>query len=77
MSRNVVIIVLFLLLILAWAPWMNRESTYARVTDKYRVIGISEGGTGCDYQVMWAPFGRWVVNCEEGHFILFSGTLLF
>ena len=65
------------LIVFAWAPWMDRDSNYALVTDQYSVIGTDEGGTGCDYQVKWAPFGRWVVNCEEGHYVLFLGILLF
>lgn len=58
-----------------WSPFMVRESAYNVVTDRYRVIGTGEGGTGCDYQVYWVPFGRWVVNCEEGHFVTMFGMI--
>lgn len=77
MKTKAAIFLSIVLFLFAWAPWMSRDAVYAIVTDKHRVIGVEEGGAGCDYQVMWAPFGRWAASCEEGHYVLFIGVLLF
>ena len=29
------------------------------------------GDAVCDYEVMWAPFGRWVASCEGGYYVPF------
>ncbi len=39
-------------------------------------LGIIDGVVICDYNVMWAPFGRYVVSCEGGYFVNFYGKIL-
>lgn len=39
--------------------------------EESRRNGVEDGILICDYNVMWAPFGRWVASCEGGYFITF------
>ncbi|MEM3403369.1 MAG: hypothetical protein QXJ17_02280 [Nitrososphaeria archaeon] len=38
--------------------------------------GVTEGLLICDYEVMWAPFGRWVASCEGGYYVTFYGQVI-
>ena len=77
-----IILAIIGLFLLAWAPWLNDEDIHDRIfqekahlhgtmgwvdypdsTRKYELI--------CDYNVMWAPFGRWVASCEGGYYVTF------
>ena len=40
-----------------------------------RDAGIFDGILICDYNVIWAPFGRWVTNCEGGWYVTFYGDI--
>lgn len=52
---------------------MSRESAYALATDAH--AGSGSPFTACDFQVHWAPFGRWVEGCKTGYFVSFLGVL--
>ena len=89
MKRTTLIIAsaILLTLVLTWAPWLNdkeihdkvfqkkahKDGTYGQViypdgTEKYELI--------CDYNVMLAPYGRWVASCEGGYFVTFWGQII-
>lgn len=73
-------LVLFGLLLLAWAPWMNDQAIHDGVfEEKARLDGTMNNETSemlCDYSVNWAPFGRWVASCEGGYFVTFYGGIV-
>ena len=72
-------IALFLLL-LAWAPWLDDQAIHDRVfQERAHIDGTIDKQTGeliCDYNVMWAPFGRLVASCEGSYFVTFWGQTL-
>jgi hypothetical protein len=85
MKRNAVIVaiaaVLFLLLLLlAWAPWLDDVAIHDKVfQEKAGIDGTIDRQTGeliCDYNVMWFPFGRWVASCEGGYYVTFFGAIM-
>ena len=83
MKRNtkiVLILALLVLLLLAWAPWMDNKAIHDKVfEERSGVDGTIDKQTGeliCDYNVTWFPFGRWVASCEGGYFVTFWGNIL-
>jgi len=83
LKRNktiIIVVLLALFLLLAWAPWMNNRAIHDRVSnERAKIDGTLNRETGelmCDYNVMWFPFGRLVVSCEGGYFITFWGKLV-
>lgn len=80
-SIRIVAFAIFLIfLLLAWAPWMDNQAIHDMVFEERAGIdGTIDRETGeliCDYEVVWAPFGRWVASCEGGYFVTFYGELL-
>lgn len=78
MKKNTKIILissLLIVLLLAWAPWMDDKVIHDKVfEERAKIDGTIDRQTGeliCDYNVMWFPFGRWVASCEGGHFVAF------
>ena len=76
MKRNaaaVLVLFLILILVLAWAPWIDNQALHDRIlSEKAGTDGTIDKQTGellCDYNVMWAPFGRWVASCEGGYYV--------
>lgn len=83
MKRNtkiVLILALPVLLLLAWAPWMDNKAIHDKVfEERARIDGTIDKQTGeliCDYNVMWFPFGRYVASCEGGYFVTFWNQIL-
>lgn len=76
----IIIFAVLILLLLAWAPWLDNDAIHDRIlAEKGRVDRSIDPQTGellCDYSVMWFPFGRWVASCEAGYFVLFYGQVL-
>ena len=74
-TKIILFISLLALFLLAWAPWMNNQAVHDRVfNEKAKIDGTIDKQTGeliCDYNVSWFPFGRWVVSCEGGYFVVF------
>ena len=71
---------LLILFLLAWAPWMDNQAIHDRVfQERARIDGTINKQTGeliCDYNVMWAPFGRWAASCEGGYFVTLLGQII-
>ena len=47
--------------------------------ERAKIDGTIDKETGelvCDYNVMWAPFGRYVASCEAAYFVTFWGQIL-
>lgn len=73
-----------IIFILAWAPWMADDGG-ERVIQKVAMEKSSEmngqvydkdGNLLCDgLYSTWAPFGRWVSNCESGWYVTFWGQI--
>jgi hypothetical protein len=74
------------ILILAWAPWIDDEEIHDRVLRERAHIDGTMGWLTqpdgskvytliCDYEVHWAPFGRWVASCEGGYYVTFWGEI--
>lgn len=83
MKKKIVfaLVLLFALLLLAWAPWMDEKAIHGLVfQERTGIDGTIDRQTGeliCDYNVMWFPFGRYVASCEGGYFVAFYGQILF
>ena len=89
-TKNIIIaliVVILISVILTWAPWLNDKEIHDKVfQEKAQKEGtydwvIYPNGTKqyeliCDYNVMWFPFGRWVVSCEGGYFVTFWAKIL-
>lgn len=68
MNNKVLIsIIVIILLTLAWSPWMTR---------KFALKNVAKETIGCEYSIYWIPFGRWIVNCETGHVMIFTGNII-
>ena len=86
-SKILYFLLLAVLFLLAWAPWINNKHIHDKVFDEKAeldgTIGwvIGPDGTGkyeliCDYQVNWLPFGRYAASCEGGYFVTFWGKII-
>jgi len=80
MKKTIILIVTIIIVVLAWAPWLNNQSLHDEVFQKRaKIDGTIDKHTGeliCDYNVMWMPFGRYVASCEGGYFVIFWGKIL-
>ena len=85
--KFIIAVVILVLLILCWAPWLNEKEIHDRVfQEKAHIDGtmgriVLPNGTKeytliCDYNVMWFPFGRWVASCEGGYYVTFWNQIL-
>jgi hypothetical protein len=78
--KIVLVPTLLILLLFAWAPWMDDQAIHDQVfEERARIDGTIDKQTGeliCDYKVTWVPFGRWVASCEGGYFVTFWGKIL-
>jgi len=85
--KFIIAVVILVLLILCWAPWLNDKEIHDRVfQEKAHIDGtmgwiVLPNGTKeytliCDYNVMWFPFGRWVASCEGGYYVTFWNQIL-
>jgi cell division protein FtsW (lipid II flippase) len=76
-----ILLAVMAIFILSWAPWIDDKAIYDKVLkQRGKMDGTIDNHTGelvCDYEVMWAPFGRWVASCEGGYFVTFFGKNLF
>ncbi|HZJ41942.1 MAG TPA: hypothetical protein VFD51_02920 [Patescibacteria group bacterium] len=80
-KKKIIITIIFIVIIvLTWAPWLDNQSLHDEVFQKRAAIdGTINKYTGeliCDYNVMWAPFGRLVASCEGGYYATFWGNIL-
>jgi hypothetical protein len=79
-KRLSIIVLLFVLLLFSWAPWMNSKELSERVLkEKGLIDGTIDKKMGrivCDYKVSWVPFGRLVGSCEGIYFVTFYGKIL-
>ena len=78
-TKIVISVILLILFLFAWAPWMSDQAVHDMVfNERAHIDGTIDKATGeliCDYNVMWAPFGRWVASCEGGYFVTFYGEI--
>lgn len=78
-KKLVVFIVLVMMGILCWAPWLNNQKLHDQVMESYRPLQDGtidkDGVLICDYDVKWVPFGRYVVSCEGGYGVMFWGEI--
>ncbi len=73
-----IILIAIILLLFAWAPWMDEKQIHGKVLAEKGKIDhtIDENGSVvCDYYVNWFPFGRIVSSCEGGYFVSFWGQI--
>jgi len=84
MKKNIKIILiltLLVILLLAWAPWMDNKAIHDKVfNERAKIDGTIDKQTGeliCDYNVIWFPFGRYIASCEGGYFVTFWGKILY
>jgi hypothetical protein len=77
--KIILLVVLLVFLVLAWAPWMNNKKIYDQVLkEKGKIDGTIDKETGdmiCDYEVQWIPFGRYVASCEGSYEVMFYDNL--
>lgn len=68
-----------MIILLGLAPWLDNKSLHDKVIlekAKFDKTMSQDGELVCDYNVMWAPFGRWVASCEGGYYVTFWGKVL-
>ncbi len=53
------------------------EDLLQKMIEESKKKGVENGILICDYNVMWAPFGRWVVSCEGGYYVTFWGEPIY
>ena len=73
-KRAKIIVVVVIIALLAWAPWLDTKIVHEKVLmEKGRIDHTidKKGNLVCDYFVMWIPFGRYVASCEGGWFVTF------
>ena len=74
-------ILLVLLILLAWAPWIDNQAIHDKVfKERAHIDGTIDKQTGqliCDYNVMWFPCARYIASCEGGYFATFWGQILY
>jgi hypothetical protein len=79
-NRQFVIgLVVALVFILAWSPWLDSVDLRSYVLSaKGRIDGSldKDGNLVCDYAVNWLPFGRMVTSCEGSYFVTFFGAIV-
>jgi len=86
--KAVLILTLLVLLLLAWAPWMDGQDIHDKVFRKkahkdgtmgwvHYPNGIKSYELICDYKVSWLPFGRLVGSCEGIYYVTFWGKIIF
>lgn len=79
-AKIIMIAAVLFLLLLAWAPWIDNQALHDRILqERASIDGTIDKQTGeliCDYNVMWAPFGRWVASCEGGYFVTFLDKIM-
>ena len=86
-NKLLLVSVLVVLLLFAWAPWMDDQAVHDRVfqekAHKDGTIGWVHYSNGtkryeliCDYKVSWFPFGRLVGSCEGIYYVTFWGKIL-
>lgn len=76
---NKIIFLVVAVIVLTWAPWLNNQNLHDKVFEEKAKIDGTIGKKGdliCDYNVGWAPFGRWVASCEGGYYVTFWGKIL-
>lgn len=75
--KIVIAAIALLLLLLAWAPWLDDQAIHDKIfQERAHIDGTIDKQTGeliCDYKVGWLPFGRYVASCEGGYFVTFYG----
>jgi hypothetical protein len=81
-NKKIIIATITVLIFMGvWAPWLDNQSLHDKVfEEKGKIDGTIDKYTGeliCDYNVMWAPFGRWVTSCEGGYYTTFWGKILY
>ena len=57
---------LLILLLFAWAPWLNDQTIQDKVLqEKGKTDGTidKDGNPICGYKVSWLPFGRYAASC--------------
>ncbi len=73
-------IIALIILLLAWAPWMNSAELHDKVfEEKASTDGTIDRETGevvCDYTIRWFPFGRSVGSCESVYYVTFYGQII-
>jgi hypothetical protein len=86
-DKTIILNIVFILLLLVWAPWMDNQAIHDRVFQEKahkdgtmgwvtQPDGTREYTLICDYNVMWFPFGRYVASCEGGYFVTFWGKII-
>ncbi len=86
-NSKIICSALLLLLLLAWAPWMDNQAIHDKVFQEkahkdgtmgwlLQPDGTIEYTLICDYNVMCFPFGRLVASCEGAYYVTFWGRIL-
>ena len=74
-TKGIIGIGIVIILLVAWAPWMNNEELKNTMISVKSVID-GTNNAGCEYSVRWVPFGRYVASCEGGYFVSFWGRIV-
>ncbi len=79
-----ILVVVIIAIVLVWAPWITDECAIDKVLEKigghgayYSTYGSPGGDSIYDaFSVHWIPFGRFVVNYEDGWFVFFYNCII-
>jgi hypothetical protein len=77
--KTIMITVLLIISLLAWAPWITEE--YAKNKFMLDSCFIQSHGPGSgqenpEIHVNWYPFGRWVTTYDCGQFVTFYSNVI-
>ena len=73
MKKIILIVLVIVVAIFAWAPWMKRGQPAEAFVKKFDELGQ------CDHYISesWRPFGSWIEHCRGSWYTTFWGRVLF
>jgi len=82
-GKTIILTLVFILLLLVWAPWITKDFAINRIVEKlggpdsrFNYLGQDMAVKDIPKVVRWFPFGRYVYFLSEaGWFISFFGKI--
>lgn len=83
-TKNIILLVILIILVLAWAPWVTDNYAIDKVTKKlggpdakFNYLGESKSTKDIPKSIKWFPFGKLVYFPSEAvWFITFYGDII-
>lgn len=76
-TKVILVIGIFLILLLAWAPWITNEYAINKVRSNPNFISQHQSGIqDFEINVFWLPFGKGVTTYEGLWYVSFFGFVI-